>query len=48
MNLKLKMSIFFVNSSLETIVHLVQKELLTCKINRKTTPIALQNLVATR
>lgn len=34
MKLKLKKSIFFVNSSPEVIVHLVQKALLTCKINK--------------
>lgn len=32
MKLKLKKSIFFVNSSPEVIVHLVQKALLTCKM----------------
>jgi len=46
MKLKLKKSIFFVNSSPEAIVHLVQKALLTCKIKQKITPIALQNFVA--
>jgi len=48
MKLKLKKSIFFVKSSLEAIVHLVQKALLTCKIKQKITPVALQNFVATR
>ena len=33
--LKLQKSIFFVNSSLEAIVHLVQKALLACKIKQK-------------
>ena len=32
MKLKLKKSIFFLNSSPEAIVHLVQKALFTCKI----------------
>jgi len=47
MKLNLKKSIFFVNSSLEAVVHLVQKALLTCKINQKITPVALQNFKAT-
>jgi len=38
MNLKLKKSIFFVNSSPEAIVHLVQKALFSCKIKQKITP----------
>ena len=43
MKLKLKKSIFFVNYSLEAIVHLVQKTLLTCKkIERE-----LRDLVST-
>ena len=37
-----------VDSSLEAVVHLVQKVLLTCKIKQKITPVALQNFVATR
>ena len=48
MKLKLEKSIFFVNSSPEAIVHLVQKALLTCKIKQKIKPVALQNFVATR
>ena len=48
MKLKLKKSIFFVNSSPEAIVHLVQKALLTSKIKQKITAVALQNFVATR
>jgi len=47
MKLKLKKSIFFVNSSPEAIVHLVQKALLTSKIKEKITPVAHQNFVAT-
>ena len=39
MKLKLKNSIFFVNSSPEAIVHLVQKALFTCKIKQKITPL---------
>ena len=46
--LKLKKSIFFVNSSPEAIVQLVQKALLTCKIKQEISPVALQNFVATR
>ena len=45
---EIKKSIFFVNSSLEVIVHLVQKALLTCKIKQKITPVALRNFVAMR
>ena len=48
MRLKLKKSIFFVTSSPAAIVHLVQKGLLTRKIKQKTSPVALQNFVATR
>jgi len=48
MKLKLKKSIFFVNSSPEAIVYLVEKALLTCKIKQKITPVAPQNFVATR
>ena len=48
MKLKLQKSIFFVNSSLEAIVHLVQKALLACKIKQKITPVDLQNIVASR
>ena len=47
MKLKLEKSIFFVNSSLEAIVQLVQKALLTCKIKQKIKPVILQNFVAT-
>lgn len=35
----------FLNSSLEAVVHLVQKVLLTYKIKQKITPVALQNFV---
>ena len=41
MKSKLKKSIFFVNSSPEAIVHLVQKALLICKIKQKITSVAL-------
>ena len=37
MKLKLKKSIFFVNSSPEAIVHLVQKALLACTIKQSQT-----------
>jgi len=47
MKLKLKETIFSVNSSTEAIILLVQKALLTCKIKQKITPVTLQNLVAT-
>ena len=47
MKLKLEKSIFFVYSSLEAIVHSIQKELLTCKIEQKIKPVALKNFVAT-
>ena len=38
---------FFVNSSLEAIVHLVPKTSFTWKIKQKITPISLQNFVPT-
>ena len=44
MKLKLNRSIFFVNSSPEAIVHLVQKALFTCKLKRKITA-ALHNKI---
>ena len=53
MKLKLEMSIFFVNSSLEAILYLFQKVLFIYgvwtghKIEQKITPVALQNFVAT-
>ena len=52
MKLKLKMSVFSVNSSPEAIVYLVQKALFIYgvwtghKIEQKITPVAPQNLVA--
>ena len=53
MKLKLKMSVFSVNSSPEAIVYLVQKALFIYgvwtghKIEQKITPVAPQNFVAT-
>jgi len=42
--IKKSITCIFLNSSLEAIVHLVQKVLLTYKIKQKITLVALQNL----